>query len=205
MNHKNNDTSSIIRTDEKYINDPLAIAHTFNNSFTSIAETIQSLTKKNNDSFIITTTNNEEIRKITSSLNISKSCIPTKILHLVQYQIPKHLATICNLSFSTGIFPTILKTAKVIPISKKDSKLEVSNCRPISLLLNIDRTFEKLMHSRVTEFLEGRQTLYYKQFGFRKDFSTIYAIFNLLEIIHKALDDGQIACGIFTDLEKLDH
>ena len=46
MNHKNNDTPSIIRIDEKYINDPLAIAHTFNNSFTSIAETVQSLTKK---------------------------------------------------------------------------------------------------------------------------------------------------------------
>ena len=95
-----------------------------------------------------------------------------------------------------------MKTIKVIPIHKKDSKLEVSNYRPISLLSNIDKIFEKLMHSRLIEFLEERQILYYKQFGFRKDFSTNHAILNLLEIIQKALDDGQIACGIFIDLEK---
>ena len=76
------------------------------------------LSTKNNDSFIITATNKEVIHKIISSLNINKSCgpnsIPTKILHLVQDQISKHLAIICNLSFSKGIFPTILMTAKVI-------------------------------------------------------------------------------------------
>ena len=58
------------------------------------------------------------------------------------------------------------------------------------------------MHSRLIEFLQERQILYYKQFGFGKDFSTNHAILNLLEIIQKALDDGQIACGIFIDLEK---
>ena len=38
---KNNDTPSIIRNDEEYINDPITIANTFNNFFTSIAETVQ--------------------------------------------------------------------------------------------------------------------------------------------------------------------
>ena len=186
-----------------------------------MAETVQSkikfsnkffksfLSTKNNDSFIITATNKEEICKVISSLNINKSCgpnsIPTKILHLIQDKISKHLATICNLSFSTGIFlfPTILKTAKVIFIHKKDSRLEVFNYRPISLLSNIDKIFEKPMHSRLIEFLEKREILSNKQFGFQKDFSTNYAILNLLEIIQKALDDGQIACGIFIDFEKV--
>ena len=59
------------------------------------------------------------------------------------------------------------------------------------------------MHSRLIEFLEERQILYYKQFGFRKDFSRNHAILNLLEIIQKALDDRQIACEIFIDLEKV--
>ena len=58
------------------------------------------------------------------------------------------------------------------------------------------------MHSRLIEFLEGKQILYYRQFGFRKDFSTNHAILTLLESIQKALDDGQFACGIFIDLEK---
>ena len=84
------------------------------------------------------------------------SSIPTNILHLLQDQISHHLATICNLSFSTGISPAILKTAKVIPIHKKNSKLEVSNYRPISLLSNIDKFFEKLMKIRLIELLEGK-------------------------------------------------
>ena len=139
---------------------------------------------------MITAGNKEEISKIISSLNIkNKSCgpnsIPTKVLHFVQDQISKHLATIFNLSFSAGIFPTILKTAKVILIHKKDSKTEVSNCRPISLLSSVNKIFKKLMHSRLIQFLEERQILYYKQFGFRKDFSTNHAILNLLEIVRK--------------------
>ena len=159
-----------------------------------------------NDSFTITSTNKEEIYKIVSSLNTNKSCgsnsIPAKVLHLLQNQISNHLATICNLSFSTGVFPAILKTAKVIPIHKKNSKLEVSNYRPISLSSNIDKIFEKLMHSRLIKFFEEKQNLYYRQFGFRKDFSTNHAILTLLESIQEALDDGQFACGIFIDLEK---
>ena len=128
---------------------------------------------KNNDFFIITATNIEEIYKIISSLNINKTCEPnsisSNILRLAQDQISKYLATICSLSFSTGIFPTIFKAAEVIPIHVKDSKLEVSYCRPISLLSNIDKIFEKLMHSRLIDFLEERQIFYNKQFGFQKE------------------------------------
>ena len=147
-----------------------------------------------NDSFIITSTYKEEIYKIISSLNTNKSCgpnnIPTKVLHLLQDRISNHLATICNLSFSAGVFPAILKTSKV------------SNCRLISLLCNIDKIFGKLVRSRLTEFREEKQFLYIKQFGFRKDFPTNHAILTLLESIQKALDDRQFACGIFIDLEK---
>ena len=45
MEHKNNDTPSIARNDEEYINDPIVIANTFNNFFRSIAETVQSKIK----------------------------------------------------------------------------------------------------------------------------------------------------------------
>ena len=106
------------------------------------------------------------------------------------------------MSFFIGIFTAILKTGKVIPIHRKDSKLQVSNYKPIFRLSNSDKTFEKLMYSRLTEFIEERQIFYYKQFGFQEDFSTNHAILNLLESIQKALNDGQIAYGLFMDLEK---
>ena len=203
---KNNDTPSLITKDENYINDPVSIANTFKNFFISVAKIVYSKIKlwnksfKNflspeiNDSFLITSSNKKEIYKVISSFNSNKSCgpnsIPTNVLHFLQDQISNHLATICNLSFSTGVFPAILKIVKVIPIYKKNSKLEVSNYRPNSLLSNFDKIFEKLMHSRLIEFLKGKQILYYRQFGFRKDFSTNHAILTLLKSIQKALDDG---------------
>ena len=58
------------------------------------------------------------------------------------------------------------------------------------------------MHSGLIEFLEGKQILYNRQFGFRKDFSTNDAILTLLESMQKALQDGKFAHQIFIDLEK---
>ena len=48
MKHKNNDKPSIIKNDEKYNNDPITIANTFNNFFTSIAETLQKSSSQTN-------------------------------------------------------------------------------------------------------------------------------------------------------------
>ena len=39
----------------------------------------------------------------------------------------------------TGVFPSVLQTAKVVPVFKKDSKLDYSDYRPISLLSNIKK------------------------------------------------------------------
>ena len=55
MKQKNNDTPSLITKDEKCINDPAAIANTFNNILTSVAEIVHQ------GSFLITSTNKEEI------------------------------------------------------------------------------------------------------------------------------------------------
>ena len=38
---------------------------------------------------------------------------------MLKNDISEHLADLFNLSFTTGTFPTLLKSAKVIPIHKK--------------------------------------------------------------------------------------
>ena len=81
-----------------------------------------------------------------------------KILTLLLEELSIILAKLINLS--TGCFPVVLKTAKVIPVFKKDSSLEVSNHRPISLLSNIDKIIEKLMYARVIKFLEQSKSIY---------------------------------------------
>ena len=103
----------------------------------------------------------------------------------------------------TGVFSSVLKTAKVVPVFKNDSKLDYSNYRPISLLSNIEKILEKLMYKRLYTILNGNNIIYNLQFGFRQQYYPSLALINITENIRKALDDGNIVCGGFVDLKKL--
>ena len=112
------------------------------------------------------------------------------------------LADLSNLSFMTGVFPSILKTAKVVPVFKKDSKLDYSNYHPISLLFNIEKILEELVYQRLYTFLNNNNIIQNLQFGFRQHYSTSYAIINITENIRIAVDEGNIGCGVFVDIQK---
>ena len=73
---------------------------------------------------------------------------------------------------------------------------------PISLLSNLDKIIEKLMYNRIIQFLEDDKIIYYKQFGFRKNFSTAHAIITHIENVRSAFDNNRFACRIFIDLVK---
>ena len=114
------------------------ISNNFNNYFASIAETTKVsinysrkhfsnfLKDKNQNSFFLSPTTKYEIQNIISSLNSNKSVgpnsIPTRILKLLKNDISTQLTDIFNISFSTGVFPTMLKVAKVVPVYKKDCR-----------------------------------------------------------------------------------
>ena len=80
-------------------------------------------------------------------------------MKIAKEQIAEHLCFIYNLSFTTGIFPDSLKIAKVTLVYKKGSKLEGTNYRPISLLSNLDKMIEELMHKRLMGFLNDPKVL----------------------------------------------
>ena len=112
------------------------------------------------------------------------------------------MADLFNLSFITDVFPSVLKTTKVVPIFKKDSKLNYNNYHPISLLSNIEKILEKPMYKRLNPFLDYNNIIYDLQFGFRQQYSTSHAFINTIKNTRKALDDGNIGCGVFVDLQK---
>ena len=101
----------------------------------------------------------------------------------------------------TGVFPSVLKTAKVVPVFKF-LFLDCSNYRPISLLSSTEKILEKPMYKRLYSFLNNNNIIYNLQFGFRQQYSTSHALINITENIRKALDDGNIGCGVFVDLQK---
>ena len=70
------------------------------------------------------------------------------------------LARVISSSFEQGVFPSSMKVARVIPVFKNNgSKTDASNYRPISLLSSISKIYEKLMHTRIVNFMEGNQSI----------------------------------------------
>ena len=76
------------------------------------------------------------------------------------------------------------------------------NYRPISLLSNINKIYEKLKYSRLFNFLNLHNCIYDFRFGYRGKHSTNHALLSLTENICDALGNNYFACGIFIDLQK---
>ena len=123
-------------------------------------------------------------------------------MKLFKKEFSKPLSDIINLSFNQGIFPNLLKIANLIPIHKKGDKLDCNNYRPISLLSNISKIYEKYMHTSLTNFLQVNKLFFFHQFGFCNGYSTNHALSSLTEMIREALDEDKFTCGIFIDLQK---
>ena len=104
--------------------------------------------------------------------------------------------------FNQGVFPKILKIANVIPIRKKGDKLNYDNYRPISLISNMSKIFEKSMDIRLAKFLRKNKLLFCYQLVFLNGYSIDHALTSFTELIRKALHEGKFTCGVFIDLQK---
>ena len=58
------------------------------------------------------------------------------------------------------------------------------------------------MHPRLYGFLDKYNCIYLNQYGFRQNHSTTHALISLTEDIRNAIDNDQLACGVFIDLRK---
>ena len=202
----------------KIIDDPGEITNKFNNYFVNVGPSTEKgvpkvpnitadkfLKNRNQVNLIIAHISEEEILDIIKALpnkSTGPASIPLKLLKVVADIIVVPLCRIINLSFSTGVFPDILKIAKVIPLHKGGSTEELNNFRPISLLSIFDKIIEKIMHSRLYLFLEEHQILFKNQFGFKRNCSTMHSLIEITEKIKESIDNGKYGCGIFIDLKK---
>ena len=96
----------------------------------------------------------------------------------------------------------MLKIAKVVPFHKKHSKLDYSNFIHSEFSPNLEKISEKLMYSRILKIFNRNNSIYPLQFGFRQKYSTAHAPISLTKDIRKNIDEGNIVCGIFVDLQK---
>ena len=159
----------------------------------------------NRDSIFLREVAPSEVRDIISSLKTSAAGwdgISTKILKKSSEALLPILVHIFNLSITNGVFPTELKRAKVTPIFKKGDPELLINYRPISVLPALSKILEKLVHNRLSSFLDKHNILYEKQFGFRPNHNTVSAVTYLTNEIIEQYENGQATLGVFIDLQK---
>ncbi len=116
--------------------------------------------------------------------------------------ISEPLALILNQVMEKGIHPDKLKYSQISPIFKKGQKTDINNYRPISVLSNLSKVFEKIINFRLVNYFESNNIFYNKQFGFRKNVSTNSALIQFINEITDALDKSHATAGVFCDLSK---
>ena len=202
----------------KMVDEDIDIANAFNNFFVNVGpnteKTVPKVPNKSPDQFLknrvqfeflIAHISEQEVVDLIASLpnkSPGHASIPLKFLKIVADIIAVPLCRIINLSFTKGVFPELIKTAKVIPSFKGGSTADVNNYRPISLLSIFDKIIEKLMHKQLYAFLEQHEVLFENQFGFRKKCSTAHSLIEITEKIKESIDNQMFGCGIFIDLKK---
>ena len=148
----------------------------------------------------------EEVNDLISDLKTSKSTGPTslstKIMKQINDIIASTLVELVNKSFQSGIFPDVSKIAQVFSIFKSESRVLCNNHRPISLLPNISKLIEKLVHKRFYSFLEQQNYFYNTKFGFRLSLTTNNALISITKKIQSQLDQNKFCVGVFADLKK---
>ena len=196
---------------------PVDIVNKLNHSFVSKGPMLASKIRPSNKNvkdflgprvkniFLFDPISCSEIVDIVHKFDINKSTghdgIPAKILKWSIPIISPILRDIFNLYIHTGTYPDELKIARVVALHKTGTKNSAENYRPISILTQLNKVFEKLIHNRLMNFLNEENILTPKQFGFRKKHNTTHGILSLIEEIKACLDNKKVCGALFIDLK----
>ena len=209
--------------DNKSITDHKEIADTFNNFFAYIGVKLSSGNDRQNGDksfsdylnnptehrFNFSVINESEVLATINKLKNKNSSgvdeISNKLLKAIGTELSKPFTIIITQCLLTGIFPDLLKIAKVKPLFKRGDTCQLNNYRPISLLPTISKIFERIIYSQLYAYFSQNNLLSEEQYGFRAQHSTELASLKLVDYIIKEMDDAQSAktpITIYCDLSK---
>ena len=143
----------------------------------------------------------EKIEQTTTKLKNRKSAgedeISNELLKYGGEELSKELHAFFNKITKTKKVPTEWKESITIPILKKGSRKDPANYRGITLLSSILKLFTKILSDEI-----HARGMCEEQQGFRKNRSTIDAIFTIRQIAEKSIEYNKIAYMCFVDLTK---
>ena len=93
-----------------------------------------------------------------------------------------------------------MKSANITLVFKKNDRTDKSNYRPVSMLPNLSKVFERCIYKQLSVYFYG--LLSKQQCGFRKGFNAQHSLLKLLEKWRQSLDQGLEFGVLLTDLSK---
>ena len=149
-------------------------------------------------------TSTDEVSKLIRELQTNKAFegISPKVIQWLEEELAPILTKLFNKFLDTGKYPTCFKVARVTPLFKKGDKQIDDNYRPISILSQLNKVFEKIIHNRLNSFLLENNLLSPQQYGFRKGHNTSHGITNLNEEIIRNLEKKRVCAALFIDLKS---
>ena len=139
-----------------------------------------------------------EVIKEIKDLDIKKgslsSNIPTKTIKEFGYLFASFITQNFELWLNKGEFPEILEIAEVTPICQKANLFE-KDCRPISILPNISKVYERIMHKQGMDFFINKLSKYHC--GFRKGFGTHHCPLLMVRKLWKIRDNIGVLAAVY--------
>ena len=117
--------------------------------------------------------------------------------------------TLCSIQFFSfyipqlfsSNFPSNLKAADIPPTNKKKDMSDIENYRPISILSELCKIYERCMYDQMYKYFE--QILSKYQWGFRQVYSTQHCLLMMVKKWKEVLDEGGFGIALLTDLSKV--
>lgn len=207
--------------DGQLLKEPKQIVDALNEHFLDIGERLnnEQFTKKNNRPRVSTTdyecqssmnlskTSQHELNTIIHTLKSDAASgmdgISAKNLKAVSRQLSRELVIPINVCLKNGTFSSSFKEAKIKALYKgSGSKKKPTNYRPISVLCNLSKILEKLLYSRMFEFLSQNHVIAENQFGFLPKSSTTSAALHAITRIKRSLDEQCLTAAVCIDIAK---
>ena len=130
--------------------------------------------KCTNTSIFLSPSSPQEVFNVIKALKENKARrtlgTETKFLKIANPVISVYSSFVFNSCLSLGIHPDSLKLAEVIPIFKKGDREKTTNYRPISLLSQFNKVFEKLLYVHIYSYLIRFELLSNKPMWISKKF-----------------------------------
>jgi len=121
------------------------------------------------ESFFLQPVCEDEIRNLINNLDTHKATgpgdIPVLVLRNCRLVIAPWLAKLINECFVLGVFPDVLKIARVTPLFKSGDNSFCNNYHTIPILSHIAKVFERLVHVRLSSFLEKNNIKFSARFS----------------------------------------